>query len=95
MLSWIESFSRERGAFDTAGDELFALFVVEGVTEPSTFGKPTADRCPETGVVVPGENLRHVSGEAVKMRVIVERWTCCLHGEDSGEFALVDAECLR
>jgi hypothetical protein len=36
-----------------------------------------------------------VSEESVKVWMIVERLACCLHGEDSGEFTLVDAEYLR
>jgi hypothetical protein len=31
----------------------------------------------------------------VKVWMIVERLACCLHGEDSGELTLVDAEYLR
>jgi hypothetical protein len=33
--------------------------------------------------------------ESVKVRVIIKRLAGCLHSEDSGEFPLVDAECLR
>jgi len=36
-----------------------------------------------------------VSKKSVKVRMIVECLAGCLYGEDSGEFTLVNAECLR
>jgi hypothetical protein len=36
-----------------------------------------------------------VSKQSVKVWMIVECLACCLYGEDSGEFTLVKAECLR
>ena len=44
------------GALDVSGDELLTLFVVEGVTHPSAFGKPTADKYAKASMIL-RENL--------------------------------------